>query len=289
MDRVLRSMSFVERNTNTSQYNAIITLSILSIVVNVFACLATMYCWNAKMMQHTRPILTLQKFIGCILLAISCIIFTGENSTFNCTTRVFFFNLSFTFVLSPYMIKAIGLYNTLILSFQKKEFHGANMISQTLPMIPFLAIDIILVSCSLYVGNSRGATSYQDGDNTYCGYNHNEVLFGLELGYKSILIVVSWWYAYALRHVLSKFAAIYFVDSTLRAILGSAVLAVWRLGGDVPTAIVFASAAACFCSLVTAFVNTIPVVMILTMGDQEAIGGIVEDLFDAKKREEEVT
>ena len=273
----------------TSEYSAVITISSFSIIISVLASLATIYCWNSKMMQHTRPILTIQKFVGCILLSISCIVFTGENSSVNCATRVYLFNISFTFVISAYLIKAITLYNTLILSFQTKDFNGTNVIIQTLPMIPFLAIDVILVSCSLFVGNSRGATSYQDGDNTYCGYNHNEVLFGLELGYKSILIVVSWWYAYALRHVLSKFAAIYFVDSTLRAILGSAVLAVWRLGGDVPTAIVFASAAACFCSLVTAFVNTIPVVMILTMGDQEAIGGIVEDLFDAKKREEEVT
>jgi len=282
-------MSIIKRDIDVSQYNAVMALSILSIFVNTIAVFATIYCWNAKMMQHTRPILTLQKFVGCMLLATSCIVFTGENSTFNCTARIFLFNISFTFVLSPYIIKAIIFYNTLILSFQTKTFHGTTMLIQIFPMIPFLAVDVILISFSLYVGNSRGASTIEIGDNYYCGYYNNDILFGLLLGYKCILILVSWWFSYVLRHVLKVFTLIFSVDSTFRAIIGSAVLAVWRLGKDAPTAIVFASAGACLCSFVTAFVNSIPVIMILTMGDQGAIGDVVEDLFDAKKREEEVS
>jgi len=279
--------SYLERDS--SQFIAVVVLSVISVAVSVFAGFLTIYVWNTKFMQHTRPILTLQTYLGCILLSISCIVFAGENTNFSCSVRVFLFNISFTIALCPYIIKASALYYSLVLSFQTKSLQGASTIFQTIPIIPFLAVDVIIISLSLYVGhNGDGATPYVDGDDTYCGYHQNEILFGLELGYKCFQVFVSWWLSYSLRHILRKFASIIFIDVSARAIVGCAVLVIWRIGGDLSSAIICASAGVCLCTIVTAIMNTMPVVLILKIGDQGTMVHVVEDLFNAKKQEEEV-
>ena len=276
--------------TNTSQYFAVLTLSIISVAVGFVAVIGTLYVWTTKFIQHTRPILTLQTYFGCILLSISCIIFAGENTDLNCSVRVFLFNISFSVALCPYIVKGVALYAKLVMSFHTKSLHGTSTFLQTVPMIPFLLLEVIFITISLYVGrDSRGTTPYVDGDNTYCGYHHNETLFGLELGYKCLQILISWWLCYSLRNILRKFAVIYFVDVTFRAFVGAIVLVIWRLGGDVPSAIVCASVGVCLCTVVTSGLNSMPVILILKKGDQGVMIDVVEDLFNAKKHEEEVS
>jgi len=288
----------LDKSTDAGNYVSVLVIDIIAVYINVASSAATIYYWKKRMMQHTHPLLTMSNFVGSMVFASSSISLVGINTETNCTARVYLFNLSFTLAFCPYLIKAVKFYQTLVLAVKVSGFRGTRSIVEVLPISIFLFIDIIIISVTLYTSGGRGATPYtimelqSDGsyhEYTYCGYHDNRNLFWAELIYKSIMIFSAIYLAYSLRIVLFKFCMVLSIDTAIKATVGSAMLALWVFLDDIPTAITCAAAGICVSAIVTGSLNAIPAIMIATLGDQDAIGDIVEGMFDKKKEQDDVS
>ena len=283
---------------NVGYYVSVVVLVFIAVNVNIASSAATIYYWKKRMMQHTHPLLTLSNLAGSMAFAASSLALLGRNTDINCAVRVYFFNVSYTMAFSPYIVKALKFYQTLVLSVQISGFRGARSMIEVLPVLLFIFLDFIIISVTLYTGGGNGTAarttvvvngdgSYQE--ETYCGYHNNYHLFLAELIYKCAMIVTAFWLAFRLRIVLFKFSMVLAIDTAVKTTLGSAMLAVWMYSDDIPIAIVCAAIGICISAMVTGALNSIPAIMIAILGDHDAIGDIVEGMFDKKKEQEEVS
>ena len=283
----IRRSDQYDDDTESFLFTIVTVFSVISIFANVLAGVATIYVWNARMIQHTQPILTMIQLLGTILLCFSCFFLLGRNTETNCAIRVYLFNLSLTLAFCPNIIKVMKVYFSLVLTFSIRSVNGSSYVFQSISNVVFIFIDILIIPLTLYVNGSGTFPVNYDGD-TYCGYYDNRALFVTEVAYKCLMLIILWYFASAIRIVNTKFSNILFVDSVTKALVGVTMFLVWLYLPNHSTAIICVTAGISFCAIVFALLTVIPVAMVLIMGDREAIEVVVEDMFEIRKALKEV-
>lgn len=239
-------------------------------------------------MRLTHPTLTLVMLVGILLLATYCFIQLGQNTDYSCTIRPWLFNLSFTLAFAPLLVRTLYIYYIHIYNptEQKSLWTGGQL---AFLVIPFLIFDIFLLTSTVYAnpyGTQAITTTAIRSDGAYkrqiyCNSDRNEAFFGVEVTYKSIMVIMATFLSFLLRKI-----PIHIVGgqnlkwvNLLVACTSGITLLIYRNMTDIPQAITILCWAICLCGSIGSCLYIIPIVYyIIKFGDISTTEGVKPEI-----------
>lgn len=284
-------------------YSIVIFMASLSIFISLTSFILILKYWNSRIIQLSQPQFTLGVFIGCILLAISCFLFLGENNLNNCIRKVFIFNISWTVAFCPILIRSWRVYVMFVYKFRASALvHGGSRklihsYSLFLSILAFVIVDIIIIVTTMF---AAGGSNLEYGLNPYtltkksnngayasfiyCGYHENDTFFFSVLAYKCTLVFIACYLTVATRSISDVVAGnrvtLAIVYNT--AIIGGITIAISRSlqNTNAPLAILIEMVGLCFCLIIASVLHTGPLIYkVIYVGDAEAADHVIDEMF----------
>lgn len=258
-------------------YSSVVTIVGITIAISALFFVILTDFTKYRLMRITHPTLTRVMLIGILLLATYCFISLGQNTDYSCTIRPWLFNLSFTLAFTPLLVRTLYIYYIHVYNpIETKSPWSDSQLA--LLVIPFLLFDIFLLASTVYAdhnGTSAVTTTAVRSDGAYkrlnyCNSDRNQAFFGVEVTYKSIMVIA----ATVLSFLLRKIPVDLVGGQTLKwvnllvACTGGVTLLIYRNMTDIPLAITVESWAICLCCSLGACLYIVPVIYhIVVIGD----------------------
>jgi len=274
-------------------YVAALVLSSFAACASVVVLCLTLFYWKQKIVKLSQPRLLLGNICGNIVLVVMCFFLIGENTVVSCAIRPYMFCLGFTLSFAPLLFKSMKALFVLGGDEITRKIFKDNWF--LLLIIFFIAIDLLLLTTTLYIGNAGGTSPVTKtvltsngayAALTYCGYYQNTPLASVIIAYKSLMIALACYTSFKARNVPDAIGGsrVLMVVVYVTAFLVTVVAVIVTLVRDVAGGIFTEVLGVTVYVMLTSSLLTGPwLFMVLFIGDSQSVDAVLTDLQQSRK------